>query len=174
MNRLARAGWRGAWLVVVCLLLAGLPGCGLSPSEQTPGLDSRAGRVGSEQASVAHDAEQGDKRTGFAASQGTGSEKTNADQGNRPIVNPSAMPAGKTAAGGNVPALTIPSTIAKDLDSPDARMRYRALDHWEAKDNKTPLDPVFEAMEDDDPAVRAKATAIVEQYWAAEQEREKG
>ncbi len=37
-----------------------------------------------------------------------------------------------------------------------------------------PLDPVFEAMEDDDPAVRAKATAIVEQYWAREQEREKG
>jgi hypothetical protein len=64
---------------------------------------------------------------------------------------------------------SIPQTITNDLNSPDARVRYRALDHWEAKDSKAPLDPVFEAMEDEDPAVRAKATAIVEQYWEAEQ-----
>jgi HEAT repeat protein len=64
--------------------------------------------------------------------------------------------------------------VANDLDSLDARVRYRALDHWEAKDSKASLDPIFEAMEDDDPAVRAKATAIVEQRWAAEQERERG
>jgi len=65
----------------------------------------------------------------------------------------------------------IPLSVAKDLQSPEGRDRYRALDYWEAKDSKAPLDPVFEAMEDDDPAVRAKATAIVEQYWAAEQEK---
>ncbi|CUS32683.1 hypothetical protein COMA2_110038 [Candidatus Nitrospira nitrificans] len=68
---------------------------------------------------------------------------------------------------------SIPSSVEKDLSSSNARDRYRALDHWESKDSKAPLDPVFDAMEDDDPAVRAKATAIVEQYWAAEQEREK-
>lgn len=60
------------------------------------------------------------------------------------------------------------------MGSPEARDRYRALDYWEAKDNKAPLDPVFEALEDKDPAVRAKATAIVERRWAIEQEREKG
>lgn len=69
---------------------------------------------------------------------------------------------------------SIPQSIAKDLSSPDARDRYRALDHWEAKNSKVPLDPVFEAMEDEDPAVRAKATAIVEEYWAVEQEHGKG
>ena len=68
---------------------------------------------------------------------------------------------------------SIPQTIINDLTSPDARVRYRALDHWEDKGSKAPLDPVFEAMEDEDPAVRAKATAIVEQYWEAEQEQEK-
>jgi hypothetical protein len=73
-----------------------------------------------------------------------------------------------------LPVPSIPDSIAKDIGSPDARTRYRALDHWEAKDSKAPLDPVFEAMEDEDEAVRAKATAIVEQSWAAEQEREKG
>jgi hypothetical protein len=84
---------------------------------------------------------------------------------------------GKVDADTQSTALNLPESIAKDLTSPDARDRYRALDHWESKNSKgikTPLDPVFEAMEDDDPAVRAKATAIVEQYWAAEQEREKG
>lgn len=68
---------------------------------------------------------------------------------------------------------SIPETIANDLTSPDARTRYRALDHWDAKDSKAPLDQVFEAMEDEDEAVRAKATAIVEQYWAAEEEKER-
>lgn len=68
---------------------------------------------------------------------------------------------------------SIPLSVEKDLQSPEARDRYRALDHWEAKDSKAPLDPVFEAMEDEDEAVRAKATAIVERYWEAEQEGEK-
>jgi hypothetical protein len=67
----------------------------------------------------------------------------------------------------------LPLSVAKDLHSPEARDRYRALDHWETKDSKASLDPVFEALEDDDPAVRAKATAIVERYWEAEEEREK-
>lgn len=69
---------------------------------------------------------------------------------------------------------SIPVAVEKDLHSLEARDRNRALDYWEAKDNKAPLDLVFEAMEDDDPAVRAKATAIVERYWAAEQEKEQG
>ncbi|MBX3302466.1 MAG: hypothetical protein KF693_09645 [Nitrospira sp.] len=68
----------------------------------------------------------------------------------------------------------IPQTITNDLSSPDARVRYRALDHWEDKDSKAPLDPVFEAMEDEDEAVREKATTIVEQRWAEEQEKEEG
>jgi HEAT repeat protein len=67
----------------------------------------------------------------------------------------------------------IPESIAKSLDSPDAGARYRALEHWEATGTQAPLDPVFEAMEDEDEAVRAKAIAIAEKYWAAEQERER-
>jgi hypothetical protein len=37
-----------------------------------------------------------------------------------------------------------------------------------------PLDAVFEAMEDEDEGVRAKAEAIVEQWWAEEQKKEQG
>jgi hypothetical protein len=69
---------------------------------------------------------------------------------------------------------SIPQTITNDLTSPDARVRYRALDHWEDKDSTAPLDPVFEAMEDEDEDVREKATTIVEQRWAEEQEMEDG
>ena len=64
---------------------------------------------------------------------------------------------------------SIPHPVVNDLASPEARTRLRALEHWEQKDNTAPLDPVFEAMEDEDEAVRAKATAIVEQRWAIEQ-----
>lgn len=68
---------------------------------------------------------------------------------------------------------SIPQSIEKDLGSPDAHVRYRALDYWEAKDSKAPLDPVFDALEDQDETVRGRATEIVERHWAVEQEREK-
>lgn len=69
---------------------------------------------------------------------------------------------------------SIPDSIAKDIGSPDASARYRALDHWETKGTQSSLDPVFEALEDEDEAVRAKATAMLERHRAMEQEREKG
>jgi hypothetical protein len=68
----------------------------------------------------------------------------------------------------------VPDTVVKELGSADARDRYRALDHWETKDNNASLEPVFEAMEDEDEAVRAKATAIVEQRWAEEHKKKRG
>ncbi len=67
---------------------------------------------------------------------------------------------------------SLPADVAQDLTSQDAYRRYHALEHWESKDGRAPLDLVFEAMEDDDPAVRVRATAIVEQAWASEEEQE--
>lgn len=67
---------------------------------------------------------------------------------------------------------SLPGDVAQNLTSLDARVRYQALDHWDAKGGPAPLDPVFEAMEDEDPGVRARATAIVEQAWASEEEQE--
>jgi hypothetical protein len=68
---------------------------------------------------------------------------------------------------------SLPHEVANDLTSPDAHVRYLALDHWETKGIKAPLDPVFEAMEDEDEVVRARATAIIEQHWAVEKEKER-
>jgi hypothetical protein len=64
--------------------------------------------------------------------------------------------------------------VARDLGSTDPRDRSRALEHWNIKGGDAPLDLVFEAMEDEDEAVRAKATAIVEQRWAEKQMKKQG
>lgn len=156
MNGSASAGRRGTWLTVLfCSVMAG---CGSPASDKPASPESRAENGKSEDRTGTAQPRVGN--TGQAATQ---SVTTTGFSGTTQQVNegaPSLRP--------NIPVAT-----TMDLSSPDARVRYRALDHWEAKDSKAPLDSVFEAMEDDDPAVRAKATAIVEQRWAAEQEREK-
>ena len=81
---------------------------------------------------------------------------------------------GKTSGIHSSESLKIPDHIIKDLNSSDPHARSRALDYWETHDTQTTLDPVFDAMEDEDPAVRTKATTIIERHWAAEQERENG
>ena len=110
----------------------------------------------------------------FAAATGTGSAS---DTGGIPGVNikgsgdeiqtqPADTPKSKS-----VPL--IPDSITKDLNSVDANVRLQAMNHWGSKGTTVPLDPLFEALDDEDPAVRAKAIEIIEWYWAAEQERER-
>ena len=64
----------------------------------------------------------------------------------------------------------VPEPVLKDLASRNPGTRLRALNYWDVKDAKLSLDPVFEAMEDEDGAVRARATAIIDQQWAMEQD----
>lgn len=97
----------------------------------------------------------------------------NIGQGDK-LSKPAGTPNVETDGRDKLPVPGIPDSIAKGLDSPDARVRLQALDHWEKKGSKAPLDPLFEAMEDEDEAVRAKATAIIEQQWTIEHERERG
>lgn len=79
----------------------------------------------------------------------------------------------QSADGEVSPEIAIPRSILIDLTSLEARTRLHALEHWEKNDRNAPLDAVFDALEDEDEAVRAKAEAIVEQRWEAEQERER-
>lgn len=149
-------------------LILFLTGCGapssdleLSPNARataTPSPDSAAsGTAQVPEVSLGAGAEPRGQRDRLSAEQSAWSTVRSDEEGDAPSSG-----------------LNIPETIVKDLSSLDARDRYRALDYWESKDSKAPLDPVFEAMEDEDEAVRAKATAIVEQYWAEEQEKEDG
>jgi hypothetical protein len=144
---------------VVLVMMCG--GCGASVSDET--ADS--------QARPAADIRQSDKTqiADVLPAVGTIAQENGAD-GEAKKTAASNQLAGREV----LSEFSVPRPILTDLASPEAGIRLRALDHWDTKDTKAPLDPVFEALEDEDPAVRAKATAIVEQYWAAEQEPKKG
>jgi HEAT repeat protein len=101
-------------------------------------------------------------------------EKDWSDRHNQSALDQPSPSSGKTTGDNSAPTPNIPHRIASELASPNPRVRYDALNYWETKGTQASIDPVFEAMEDEDPFVRAKATTIIEQRWEAEQERERG
>lgn len=103
----------------------------------------------------------------------SGSGGVTASQNARGALS-SSQPAIETDGGDTRSIPGVPDKVVRDLGSADPRDRFRALEHWNVKGGTAPLDPVFEAMEDEDEGVRAKATAIVEQRWAEEQKKEEG
>jgi len=152
-------------IAAACVLAIGLVGCGSSASDPASDLDSRASAI----QGPTTEPQAADTASDADASVGEGSVPRASLAPHQP-----AHIAEQNDGSAPQPALTIPDTIAKGLSSSNPRARYAALDYWDTQGAQAPLDPVFDAMEDEDPAVRAKATAIVEHYWAAEEEREKG
>ena len=155
-------------LLLSMLLLIGLAGCGPASSDTQPNLGPRASTGG---ALLSKQGSLPSSTSGmWAISRGDTS------QGDRPQSQPIGTPNSKTDAPSlppPPPILDIPDSVLTDLASPDVGIRLRALDHWNANKPTASLDPVFEAMEDEDEAVREKATVIVEQRFAAAQERER-
>ena len=97
----------------------------------------------------------------------------NNGKGNGRPARPESSANIQTAGRDTLPVPGIPESIARALDSPDPQVRLQAMNHWEAQGTKAPLDPLFEALDDEDVYVRAKATEIIERYWVVEQERER-
>lgn len=166
-----KKGWGVQVLIAGCLLLTGTAGCDSPVSNTSADAELRAGnskvedRKGLVQLSAGKSGQNEPPATKAAASAGMmPPPKTTGSTDATPL--PTMVPRDDDDR------LNIPETVAKDLSSLDARERYRALEHWEEKDSKAPMDPVFDAMEDDDPAVRAKAAAILERYTEAGVERE--
>ena len=165
-------------LFLSLMLIMGLVGCGPASSDKASNLESGASVGGP----GAQGMGQGGKQfiPPSASKDGTGStsgrvlipERDNLGQGSGLPSRPAGTPNLESDGNDKLPVTGIPDSIAKGLDSPDARERLRALNHWGEKGIKAPLDPLFEALEDEDDAVRAKATAIIEQQWTIERERE--
>jgi hypothetical protein len=173
-------------LLLSLMLLTGLAGCGPASSDNAPSLESRAS-VGGPPLS-----KQGpspgnmpltpitlaasplpfasENLTGATSGRGIVPGGDNIGQGDKLLSKPAGAPNVETDGREKLPVPVIPDSIAKDLDSPDARVRLEALDHWGAQGTKAPLDPLFVAMDDEDEAVRRKATEIIERYWGAEHE----
>ena len=168
------------WLAICVslMLLAGLAGCGSASSDNAQTLESRAGMRGPAAPSTG----QGDKaltpplatgiRPGSTSGTGTAAGKGNLGQGDKLPLKPEGLPTAEPDGRDTLSAPGIPESIAKNLDSLDARVRLQAMNHWEAQGTTAPLDPLFTALDDEDEVVRAKATEIIERYWAAEQEKE--
>jgi hypothetical protein len=66
----------------------------------------------------------------------------------------------------SVAPLVVPSWIAKELDSPDAGTRIRALETWAQSAPPGSIDPLILAYEDKDERVRERAMELIEQDWA--------
>lgn len=166
-----KAGWRKPLLGAGCLLLAGMIGCGSPASDKSADAELHAAnskpedRKGAVQPSAGKSGPNETPPAKAASSTGTMTpSKETGSAGATP--HPTMIPRDDDDR------LNIPDPIAKGLGSSDARDRYRALEYWDEKDSKAPMDPVFDAIEDDDPAVRAKAEAIIERYVEAGEERE--
>lgn len=150
---------RRTLLVVGCLLLAGVIGCGQPASDKPANVELHAANGKPE-----------DRKGAVQPSAGKSGQ---VDPASKVATSPTGTPLPLTAVPRDADdRLNIPDAVAKDLGSSDARDRYRALEYWEKKDSKAPIDPIYDAMEDDDPSVRAKAAAILKQYMEAGEERE--
>lgn len=165
-------------LLLSLMCLAGMAGCGPA-SDNAPSLVSSATVAGpplaqKSQAPRSDPAAQvaspmplaSDNQSSSASIRGGTSGVDSSSQGDRLQSQPTDTPNSKS-----VPL--IPESIIKDLNSPDARVRLQAMSHWGSKETTAPLDPLFEALDDEDPAVQAKAIEIIERYWAVEKERER-
>ena len=137
-------------LYMSLILLTGLTGCGPVSSDNAPSLGPRATVVVPPPTRTAQE------------------DRQISNAGTLAIVTPD----GKTDEPESMPTpLTpeIPDSVTKDLDSPYASIRLSALNHWERNELTTPLDPVFEALQDENEAVQAKALEIIERRLAAKQ-----
>ena len=148
------------------MLLAGLSACGPAPSDHAPSLEPRASLGGSSEAhpvsqnnpSTHHDSVTPVARPGALASPLASRNEPASEANEAPVPLPER--------------LVLPEWIAKALDSPDIRVRLRALDRW-AQQGPTPrLIRGSSPLDDKDDKVREKAMAIIEQHWAVERARE--
>lgn len=165
-------------LLLSAVFFAGLVSCGPA-SDNTPNIGPRASVAGPPLAQKSS-APRNDSALPLASPMPLASDNWNvaaSGKGGIPSVDSSSQgdrlqsQSADTPNGKSVPL--IPDSIIKDLNSPDARVRLQAMSHWGSKETTAPLDPLFEAVDDEDPAVQAKAIEIIERYWAAEQERER-
>jgi hypothetical protein len=77
-----------------------------------------------------------------------------------------AVPVPSSQAKDSADALVVPAWMAKELDSPDAGVRIRALETWVQSAPPGSIDPLILAYEDKDERVRARAMELIEQDWA--------
>jgi len=69
--------------------------------------------------------------------------------------------------------LVVPEAMVQKLNSPNVRVRLRALEAWAQTAPPGAVDPFILAFEDKDERVRVRAQQLIEQDWARRPDEEK-
>jgi hypothetical protein len=67
----------------------------------------------------------------------------------------------------------MPAWIANDLASSDVHLKLQALDRWAQAAPVGSVDPLVQALEDEDDRIQEKALALLEEDWRRAQEDER-
>lgn len=163
---LCKGEQRAGVVMAACILGGILAGCGSSASDPASGIASRQAAVNTAKMSPTASPEYRAPGAGQASDAPVSGRGNRASASQPAIAKQSDEPTEERTAA--LPP-DIPEAITKDLGSPEAHVRYRALDYWETpQKQQPPLTPVFEAMEDEDAGVRTKAATIVERHMDVE------
>jgi len=166
-------------LFLSLMFLSGLAGCGQPSSDSSPSVGSRAS-IGGPPLSKQAPSPGNNPLTPVtpAASPvplasgnepGVASGKWTAPGG----VSPSTEPDLSSEPGHPVEGLVVPELMAQKLNSPNVRVRLRALEAWAREAPPGAIDPFILAFEDKDERVRARAQQLIEQDWTRKAEAEK-
>jgi hypothetical protein len=166
-------------LLLSLMLFAGLAGCGPASSDNAPSLGPNVS-VGGPSLSKQGPSPRNDSFTPFtsaaspvslASVNGTGSASgTERVPGGD---SPHAVPVLSSEPGPPVDGLVVPEWMAQKLNSPNVRVRLRALETWAQSAPPGAVDPLILAFEDKDERVRARAQQLIEQDWERKAEAEK-
>ena len=166
-------------LLLSLMLLAGLAGCGPASSDNASSLESRASvskpPLSKQSPSPGNNpltpVTQAASPVSLAPGNGTGSASgTGTVPGGD---SPQAVPVLSSEPGHPVDGLVVPEWMAQRLNSPNARVRLKALETWAQSAPPGSVDPLILAFEDKDPRVRARAQQLLEQDWARNAEASK-
>jgi hypothetical protein len=159
-------------LFLSLILLMALSGCGQASPDKAPSLESRASVSGpslpKQSPSLGNNPLTPVTPAAIPVPLASGN-KTDIVAGNGTVPGgggPSAAPVPSTQPADSVDALVVPAWIAKELDSPDAGVRIRALDMWAQSAPPGSIDPLILAYEDKDERVRARAMELIEKDLA--------
>ena len=166
-------------LLLSLMLLTGLAGCGQTSSDSAPSLGSLAS-VGGQPLSTQGPSPGNNPLTPVTSAAspvplasgdkpGIPSGKDTVPGGDRPH----AAPVPSSELGHPVEGLVVPELMAQKLNSPNVRVRLRALEAWAREAPPGAVDPFILAFEDKDERVRALAQQLIEQDWARKAEAEK-
>jgi hypothetical protein len=147
----------GLNVLLALALLGGLAACG-SPAPEGPVSGPATGSSGTSRASLAVGAPAGQASTQSARLQPT-TPQTSLTDARRP--SPSDVRAEAEQAQREARQLW----LAELRESPDAPVRLHALNLW-AQEPDDDLEPLFEALGDDDEAVQARAEEVWEEQLA--------